>query len=68
MRATAESMKIIAPCKGFSGYQALLKSYISECLRRDEAQFELSKETKLITALPYTFSKLQTSVKSVYDS
>ncbi len=46
-----ESMKVIAPCKGFSGYQALLKSYISECLRRDEAQFVLSKEAKLITAL-----------------
>jgi predicted DNA binding CopG/RHH family protein len=25
-----ESMKTIAPYKGFSGYQALLKSYISE--------------------------------------
>ena len=36
-----ESMKTIAPCKGFSGYQALLKSYISEGLRRDEAQFTL---------------------------
>jgi hypothetical protein len=46
-----ESMKVIAPCKGFSGYQALLKSYISECLRRDEAQFALSKEAKLIAAL-----------------
>ncbi len=46
-----ESMKAIAPYKGFSGYQALLKSYISECLRRDEAQFTLSKEAKLIAAL-----------------
>jgi hypothetical protein len=46
-----ESMKVIAPCKGFSGYQALLKSYISECLRRDESQFALSKEAKLIAAL-----------------
>lgn len=46
-----ESMTVIAPCKGFSGYQALLKSYISECLRRDEAQIALSKEAKLIEAL-----------------
>ena len=46
-----ESMKTIAPYKGFSGYQALLKSYISEGLRRDEAQFTLGKEAKLIAAL-----------------
>ena len=46
-----DSMKTIAPCKGFSGYQALLKSYISEGLRRDEALFSTSKELKLIAAL-----------------
>jgi hypothetical protein len=46
-----ESMKAIAPYKGFTGYQALLKSYISEGLRRDEAQFTFSKEAKLIAAL-----------------
>jgi hypothetical protein len=46
-----DSMKTIAPCKGFSGYQALLKSYISEGLRRDEALFSNSKELKLIAAL-----------------
>lgn len=31
-----DSLKAIAPHKGFSGYQTLLKSYISEGLRRDE--------------------------------
>ena len=46
-----ESMKTIAPRKGFSGYQALLKSYVSEGLRHDEAQFLFSKEAKLIEAL-----------------
>ncbi|SJM89704.1 conserved hypothetical protein [Crenothrix polyspora] len=46
-----ESMKKIAPYKGFSGYQALLKAYISEGLRRDEAQFTFSKEAQLIAAL-----------------
>lgn len=46
-----ESMKAIAPQKGFSGYQALLKSYISEGLRRDEAEFLFSKEARLIAAL-----------------
>ena len=34
-----ESMKAIAPQRGFSGYQPLLKSYIGEGLRRDEAQY-----------------------------
>ena len=32
-----DSLKAIAPHKGFSGYQTLLKAYISEGLRRDEA-------------------------------
>ena len=32
-----DSLKAIAPYKGFSDYQALLKAYISEGLRRDEA-------------------------------
>ncbi len=46
-----ESMKEIAPLKGFSGYQTLLKSYISEGLRRDEAQFAPSQMAKLVEAL-----------------
>lgn len=45
------SLKAIAPYKGFSGYQALLKAYIGEGLRRDEAQFTFSKEAQLIAAL-----------------
>lgn len=46
-----ESMKSIAPQRGFSGYQALLKSYLSEGLRQDEAKYLLSKEARLIAAL-----------------
>ncbi len=46
-----ESMKLIAPLRGFSGYQALLKSYLSEGLRRDEAQFANTRETRLIETL-----------------
>ena len=46
-----ESMKAIAPVRGFTGYQALLKSYISEGLRRDEERYAFSKEAKLIAAL-----------------
>lgn len=46
-----ESMKTIALQRGFSGYQALLKSYLSEGLRHDEAQFILIKEARLIATL-----------------
>jgi len=35
-----ESLKEIAPLKGFSGYQPLLKAYIGEGLRRDEAEYD----------------------------
>ena len=46
-----ESLKEIAPHKGFTGYQTLLKSYISEGLRKDEAQFLSSPSARLIEAL-----------------
>lgn len=46
-----EAMKTIAPQRGFSGYQALLKSYLSEGLRRDEQQFAQSGQARLIEAL-----------------
>ncbi|CAK0766884.1 CopG family transcriptional regulator [Gammaproteobacteria bacterium] len=46
-----ESLKDIAPKRGFSGYQALLKSYLSEGLRRDEAQFAFGPTARLIEAL-----------------
>ena len=48
-----ESMKNIAPKRGFSGYQSLLKAYLSEGLRRDEAheaQFA-SAQARLLEAL-----------------
>ena len=46
-----DSMKKIAPLKGFSGYQALLKTYISMGLRKDEAEFVFSKSARLVEAL-----------------
>lgn len=46
-----ESMKEIAPQRGFSGYQALLKSYLGEGLRRDEAQYGFGATARLIEAL-----------------
>ncbi|MEI7869426.1 MAG: hypothetical protein WCI11_16170 [Candidatus Methylumidiphilus sp.] len=46
-----DSLKEIAPRKGFSGYQPLLKAYIGECLRRDEAEFRYGHTARLIEAL-----------------
>lgn len=46
-----ESMKKIAPQRGFSGYQTLLKAYVSEGLRRDEAQFADLQTARLKEAL-----------------
>ncbi len=46
-----DSLKEIAPHKGFTGYQTLLKSYISDGLRKDEAQYLSTPSTRLIEAL-----------------
>ena len=46
-----DSLKEIAPHKGFAGYQTLLKSYISEGLRQDEARYATSANARLIEAL-----------------
>lgn len=46
-----ESLKAVAPMRGFTAYQTLLKSYISDGLRRDEAQFDLQTARRLVEAL-----------------
>jgi hypothetical protein len=46
-----DSMKAIAPRRGMAGYQSLLKSYLSEGLRRDEALFADDERTRLLQAL-----------------
>ena len=46
-----ESLKAVAPLRGFTAYQTLLKSYISEGLRRDEAQFDQYTARRLAEAL-----------------
>lgn len=46
-----DSLKEIAPHKGFSGYQALMKAYISEGLRKDEAHYVFGHSARLIAAL-----------------
>ena len=57
-----ESMKTLAPLVGFSGYQTLLKSYISTGLRKDEERLagsstatNLAAAFDLLTALPDDF-------------
>jgi len=46
-----ESLRAVAPIRGFTAYQTLLKSYISEGLRRDEAQLNQPSAHKLAEAL-----------------
>lgn len=46
-----DSMKAIAPMKGMGGYQTLLKAYISDGLRRDEAEYLPNAEQRLAEAL-----------------
>ncbi|WP_110647229.1 hypothetical protein [Salinicola peritrichatus] len=46
-----ESLKKIAPLKGFQGYQTLLKAYVSEGLRRDEAQYLDDSVVRLVESL-----------------
>jgi tRNA 2-selenouridine synthase SelU len=46
-----DSLKAIAPQRGFTGYQTLLKSYLSDGLRRDEAQSFHASTARLVQAL-----------------
>lgn len=46
-----ESLKAVAPLRGFQGYQTLLKAYVSEGLRRDEAQYLDDSVQRLVGAL-----------------
>ena len=46
-----DSLKQIAPLRGFSGYQALLKFYVGQGLRADEEKYIFSPEQQLLTAL-----------------
>lgn len=46
-----EELKALAPRKGFQSYETLLKAYISDGLRQDEARFATDHVTRLIEAL-----------------
>ena len=46
-----DSMKFIAPKRGFTGYQTLLKAYLSDGLRHDEVKYTSNAQTRLLEAL-----------------
>ena len=66
-----ESLKAVAPMRGFTAYQTLLKSYISEGLRRDEAQFDQYTARRLADALKrrgVTEKVLQEAMKEIAEN
>ncbi len=46
-----EDMKRVAPQLGFSGYQALLKAYVGQGLRKDMEKLDNNNVTALINSL-----------------
>jgi hypothetical protein len=46
-----DDLKRIAPLKGYSGYQSLMRAYVGACLRDDLERFEGSAIAKLIEKL-----------------
>ncbi|MGB6064257.1 MAG: hypothetical protein WBG50_05590 [Desulfomonilaceae bacterium] len=50
-----DKLKKIAPAKGMSGYQALIKYYVGKCLRED---FDLVRQMESVEKLESTFEKL----------
>lgn len=46
-----DSLKDLAPRTGHSGYQALIKAYVGEGLRRDEAKYLFNPAQRLAEAL-----------------
>ena len=46
-----EDLKEIAPALGFSGYQPLIRAYVGQGLRKDQAKLEKSPLQKLTDSL-----------------
>jgi hypothetical protein len=44
-------LKVMAPELGFTGYQPLIRAYISECMRRDEERLRSGQAQHLADAL-----------------
>ena len=47
-----DDLKRVAPQRGFSGYQPLIRAYVGQCLREDLAELENKPDvTKLLASL-----------------
>jgi len=46
-----DSLKQLAPQAGYSGYQSLMKAYVGEGLRRDEAKYLFTSAQRLAEVL-----------------
>jgi len=44
-------LKQIAPAKGMTGYQALIRAYVGQCLREDLEKLDGAPITRLVEAL-----------------
>jgi len=60
-------MKRIAPLKGFSGYQTLMRSYVGAGIRDDLERFEGSAIAKLIERLRESGVPEATLIKAASD-
>jgi len=60
-------MKRIAPLKGFSGYQTLMRSYAGAGIREDLERFEGSAIGKLIERLRESSVPEETLIKAASD-
>jgi hypothetical protein len=60
-------MKRIAPLKGLSGYQTLMRSYVGAGLRDDMERFEGSAIGKLIERLRESGVPEETLIKAASD-
>jgi hypothetical protein len=66
-----KSLKAVAPIRGFTAYQTLLKSYISEGLRRDEVRLDQYTARRLADALKrrgVAETVLREAMKEIADS
>jgi hypothetical protein len=60
-------MKRVAPLRGFSGYQTLMRSYVGAGLREDMERFEGSAIGKLIERLRESGVPEETLIKAASD-
>lgn len=62
-----EDLKRIAPLKGFSGYQALMRTYVGAGLRDDMEHFEKTDVAKLLDRLRASGVPEETLIKAASD-